>query len=331
MADRGCHSTVYLFCSHGVTTCHVALRSDSQFATTMPSWSPPKPRLCPELHHIIIDFVATPPRGHNQRRDILQCALVNKSWNAYATRWLWRNIWLYMPDDIQNSFQYKKTCGILSALITSPQLKKHIHHLDLDMPTTEEVDEEAVPLCYARRPDFFALCQFLPPPASVALTHDFLTPEDGYLSTEDGATRMSRLLAPFFDSTVLTTLTFTGNTFPLGLLASTPNLIHLKLFRVDTCELPLPKVTSSSVPSLPFRLKSAQFSRSFDAVSCITSTNAQVFSELEVLTLFPFTPADWRRDFVQLLSLASGSLKELHIQEGGLERMSCPSTLKATN
>jgi len=72
--------------------------------------------------------------------------------------------------------------------------------------------------------------------------------------------------------------------------------------------------------SLPFRLKSILLSRSFRAGSTLISTNAQIFSELKVLRLFPGVPQARRRTFVKLLSVASGTLKDLYIRKSGLER-----------
>ena len=174
-----------------------------------------------------------------------------------------------------------------------------------------------------------SLCQFLPSPVSLDFTHDFLTSEDGRLSTLESGTRMSRLLKPFFDSNVLTTLRFTGCTFPLGLLKSTPNLIHLSLFKVENCPSLSPEDASAPTLNLPFRLKSACFSNSFSAASHIISINAQVFSELEVLALFPAAPLndDCPWPFVQLLSLVSRTLKDLRIRKSGMERKRCVSVL----
>jgi len=215
---------------------------------------------------------------------------------------------------------HKTTCGLLSALKSNPRLATHVQNLFLTMDVNGPYRAYQHPK-YDRRRDFLALCQFLPAPIELTLRHDHLSDDDGRPTTGNPhPTEMAILLAPFCSSTVLTTFKFSGDSFPFGLLMSAPNLRHLTLHDVELSTLP--RLEDGSTAKLPFRLKTAHFSRAHQPLFDLTSTNIQIFSELQSLKVTPSITIEDSIPIFDILSTSNGTLKEVILPHRGIGRNS---------
>jgi len=284
----------------------------------MPHWDERHALLSPELHHLVIDSMLAEETSIPLRcNQLAKCALVNKSWYAYSTRLLWRELEIRIWDD---GISQKKTCGLLEAALANPQRMSYIKHVSLDMISQQDdipEDTHTRPL-YASRPDFFALCNFLPAVPKLGLKHNFISDDDVMEppninggSPDPRPTRMAYLLAPFFQSSILTAFCFTGRVLPLRLLMTAPNLRNLDLSHVEDCD-----PDDDVFPIPPFRLTRARFFNSPSIATRMAYGLDRAFSRLEDLEVKQDAWDDLRA-FYKLFGIAQGTLQHLTIEGGG--------------
>ena len=203
--------------------------------------------------------------------------------------------------------------NVLAIFRSNQRLMTSVRHFSLEFSSTVRKEQ------LSASPELVAFCKALAPLPRFSWKVDKM--EDNTIFTPsyevgvDDDHLLGQIVTPFCHSPTLTTFAFSGEMFPLDILKAMPNLKDASFTDVPRCMNPTLSDQSSSLQSLPFRLRRARFWGA-EAVYAILIRCGNVFSQLEELSVSNGDYAKTADDdkLAALVSLPKGMFKIVDVE-----------------